>query len=130
MQIASSPTSNELPSTNTLLHDSISNPSPFWEYQGLRTVISRTVISLLIRWWIFQAPEFWNVTPSRKIRSHLSESSRVGRRKSLISSQNPGVLARVISPSSLYSRPLSAPPEGYHSLPSGVSTPPDATSFF
>src|SRR3546814_13948943 len=111
-QIAASPTSNELPSTSTLLHDSISIPSPCWEYHGLRTVIFRTVMSLLISWWIFHAPEFWNVTPSSKIRSHFSKTIRLGRRKSLIAPKNAGVLSDVISPASLYSRPLSAPSVG------------------
>src|SRR6185503_19116582 len=130
MQIPSSPTSNLHPSTSTYLHDSISTPSPFCAFHGLRTVIFLSVRCWVRRGWIHHAGEFWIVTPSINTRLHPTSATMLGRRNSLMASAFSIVYPSAITPGLLAFDPASARSVGYQVSFASLVTPPDASSAF
>ena len=131
MQMASSPTSNEELSTSTSSHESMSSPSPFWEYHGLRTVILLIITFLHISGWIFQQGEFWKRTSSRSTFSHSLSPIITGRRYVLTDSQSSSVsIPCGTLKASLTREPLNELESGYQTSPFALVNPPEASSSF
>lgn len=116
---------------SAFLQDSRSRPSPFCEYQGFRTFRLRRITFWLMSGCRFQAGEFWKVGPSSSTLLHSIRLTMTGRRKSLTDAYCSFVVKCVgtlkllpgVSPFFEFS-------DGYHILPSSLSTPPEFTRLF
>ena len=80
IQIPSSPTSKVELTISAFLHDSKSRPSPFWAKEGLRTNTSSISTFSHIKGWMFQAGEFWKITPLSQTFLQLMRLTITGRR--------------------------------------------------
>ena len=80
MQIPSSPTSKVELTMREFLQDSRSRPSPFCAKEGLRTKTSSMSTFSHIRGWMFQAGEFWKMTPLSQTFLQLMRLIITGRR--------------------------------------------------
>ena len=83
MQMPSSPASNFELTMRAFLHDSKSRASPFWAKAGLRARTLSMMTFSHISGWIFQAGEFWKMTPWRSTFLQLTSEIITGRRKRL-----------------------------------------------
>ena len=79
MQMQSSPASKVEFTISTFLHDSTSMASPFCAYDGFLAKIPSTIRFSHISGWMFQAGEFWKMTPCSSTFLQLSRCTITGR---------------------------------------------------